>query len=216
MKSLKKFLPNLPLAESKEAQSELNSMLFAAASTQKLYGRKAEDFAAIIPVTLKMLGKYPAEKVTRAMTRWLETQKEFPTPSDIIGLIERNGKPAYSREMYISLSKKDPEHRTDHDWKYMREYEAHQRSGFDDLLDENKQIDLLSDNERMRLKIIEQQAEIRRLQDLLADARKAPTRIVPDMAGKIENTIKFMRDNSASEQDIIAFRATAQQHEAMS
>ena len=116
----------LPLKENAEGRQRLATLLYEYFQGMKTYGKDPESLEGIIALFNRTLASYPYEKVEMALTVHASRNAEFPTPADIVGLIKRNGKPPFSKEVYISISKKDPELRDPYDWKYLREYEAEQ------------------------------------------------------------------------------------------
>lgn len=54
----------------------------------KVYGRKPEDFADVAQAFLAFLGSYPAKDVLYAFKHYARNREEFPTPSDIVAILE--------------------------------------------------------------------------------------------------------------------------------
>lgn len=176
---------------------------------QKLYGKDPESLGSVTQVFRAVLANYPAKSVIRAFELWMERSQEFPTPSDIAGIIKRKGKPPLSREVYISLSKKDPEHRTSEDWRFLREYEAEQQQEYaDDFADPAKEQASLQENIRLRGEVNNLKAEIHRLGELLREERERK-RPDPTPDDKVQRTVSFMRQSGADESDIAAFMLQA-------
>lgn len=178
-------------------------------TVQKLYGRDPGSSEAITEVFQSMLGKYPGEKVTKAMETWMERSPEFPSPADIISIIKRNGRPPLTKEMFIAISKKDPENRTKADWQYIEDYEAQERGEAWDSEhpDPEKDKRTLQENIRLRQEVKDLKAEIKRLGELLHAERvrtgAAPPK--PSEAEKVRRTAEAMRKEGAKPEDIEEF-----------
>lgn len=201
------------LRESAESKAELDNLILASFSVQKMYGRQPENIEIINQVFHKILGKYPARKVLKAFEIWMERSQEFPTPADISGIIKRNGNPPLSREIYISLSKKDGEDRTGADWKYLRNYEEQARDddwGSDER-DEIKTQDWIIERESMRRTISQLRDEVLKLSDLLRrEGEKTQPKLNWKLPEKIERTIAAMRETGANDEIIREFMESVQ------
>lgn len=197
------------LSESKPHQNKLDEMLVACLTLQKLYGRDVANTETVIELFQKIMGKYPADKVIRAFEIWMERSQEFPTPSDIVNLIKRNGRPPLSKERYIAISKKDGEDRTQDDWQYMREYDKEQDTEEmgSEYVDETKESATLQENIRLRTEVRELKAEYARLADMLREERKHKALPKPEISlvDKVQRTIEMMRTEGAAQEDIDEF-----------
>lgn len=202
----------LKLHESKEAQLRLDNLLLACFSVQKMYGRQPENIEVINQVFHNILGKYPSGIALKAFEVWMERSQEFPTPADIVNLIKRNGKPPLSKEIYIAINRKDPEDRNGNDWAYLREYEeqAHDEVFGSDFIDEKKQEINISEGQRLRSEIITLRDENERLAKLLHEARMAKgiEKPKPTHEQKIKDTIAYMKQTGAGDDDVQAFIAS--------
>lgn len=178
-------------------------------SVQKLYGRDIANTETISSVFHMILGKLPAAKVLRAFEVWIQRSSEFPTPADIISLVKRNGAPPLEKAVYIAISRKDAEHRTPGDWRYLQEYEAQANDDEfgSEFVDPVKQEVSALQGQRLRERIAELEQENRKLADLLHDARMAkgiePPK--PTHAEKVDKTIDYLRATGADEGDILDF-----------
>lgn len=88
-----------------------------------LYGKRPEDFEGIVTVYLGFLGKYPAEKVHAAFEKYIRNRREFPTPSDIIAIIEGRIKRDVGVYKNLLKQRREGQFLSDDDHKYIREYE---------------------------------------------------------------------------------------------
>lgn len=205
------------LAHDESGQNKLALELHARFHSMKTYGKEPESLTAITAIFLRDLSDFPVEKILKAITLHSRRSEEFPTVSNIYGIIKRNGKPPLSKEIYISISKKAGEYRNKADWDYMQDYEAEQRqeySGFEgDGEEENKANFLQQENLILRQKTKEQEREITRLGLMLRDARNQPhapkTEIT--MQERIKNTMSYMRDVGAPTEEFAEFTATISQ-----
>lgn len=176
-----------------------------------MYGRQPENIEIINQIFHTILGNYPADKVTKSFEKWMERSQEFPTPSDIVNLIKRNGKPPLSKEIYVTISKKDPEFRNSDDWHYLREYEEQQQDDFgSDFVDTHKYEDFTKENNNLRKEISELKSENKRLAELLHEERisKVIEKPKPSLEEKITNTVLYLQQNGASQSDIDSFMET--------
>lgn len=179
-----------------------------------MYGRAPDSMETVIEVFHGLLAKYPAEKALKAMETWIERSQEFPTVADIVGLIQRNGRPPVSKEIYIAISKKDGADRTAEDWQYMRDYEAEQR-GEEWGESESAKINSISavrrENARLHAEIKRLTAELNRVAGLLRIGRENPQPMHQQapMGEKIFRTVQAMRDGGAAQNDIEEFIASS-------
>lgn len=211
LSTLQEGSQKLALRDSNESKNKLDEMLGACLALQKLYGRDVANAGQIINAFHQILSKYPAESVLRAVETWMERGQEFPTPADIIGLIKRNGKPPLSKERYIAIQKKDGADRTKADWQYMRDYEADQDDGWaGDERDDEKLAALRADNESLRRRIIELEADNRKAWDEVKRLRhfeNIEVKIADETEmDKVKRTIATMQAEGHKPEDIEAFK----------
>ncbi len=81
-------------------------MLFQCFQALKLYGKEPESFDSVVAMHLFVLSDYPFEKIKEAFAFYLRHNNELPSPGDIANIIERGGKPAFDRTVYLSLVKR--------------------------------------------------------------------------------------------------------------
>lgn len=113
-----------PLQTDADSRKALTVHVHQCFHTLRLYGREPESLEHAIGAFQAALGGYTIGQVDRAFAFWLRHEREFPTPADIVSVIERGGdKPPLDRAVYTSLCRKQPELRTDDEWTYMRDYE---------------------------------------------------------------------------------------------
>lgn len=117
------------LHQSPESKQKMAMMLTQLFLTLKTFGKDAEQLESIIPIFNLVLADYPFDKIEQAFAFYLKTSSEMPTPSDIANIIERGNKPPFERSVYVSISKKEGEHRTREEWKYLRDYEQFMVTG---------------------------------------------------------------------------------------
>lgn len=104
-------------------------MLYQCFQALKIYGKEPEAFDSMVAMHLLVLSDYTLEQIQNAFKFYLKTNNEFPAPSDIAQIIERNGKPPFDKAVYVSVSRKPPEERSSEEWAYMRDYQAFIISG---------------------------------------------------------------------------------------
>jgi hypothetical protein len=194
------------LANNPASQDKLDELLVTCLAMQKLYGRSVENTEIVIRMFHKLLANQPAEKVTKAFEAWLLKSQEFPTPADIISLIQRNGKPPLKESDIIAIRKKDGEHRTKADWQMLAEWDAQQHIGWDDTNSDN--LAAVAEIEKLRKELAAAKVEISRLQEILRldDLRKNYT--PPKHKDKVQNTLNLMKAECYPESDIQEFLAS--------
>ena len=74
-----------------------------------------------------ILADYPINDVEEAFWQYLKTNKDVPTPSDILAIVDPKTQPL-CKEVYIRLSQKRDKGDTldSTEWKYIRQYENEQ------------------------------------------------------------------------------------------
>lgn len=74
-----------------------------------------------------ILGDYEIESVRKAFMQYLKTNKEVPTPADILAIVDPQTQPL-CKEVYIRLSQKRDRGDTldSTEWHYIRQYENEQ------------------------------------------------------------------------------------------
>lgn len=142
-----------------------------------------------------------------ALETWLQRSQEFPTPADIIGLIQRNGKPPLKESDIITIRKKDGELRTPDEWAMLREWDKQQMAGWDDAPSAEKQEATMHENFALRRQVKELEQKVRELSDTLHRERIAKGAEAPKQSeqDKIMRTVAEMRRSGVSEQAIQEF-----------
>lgn len=113
----------LALRESQESQQQMANLIFQCFQVLKLYGKEPEALESINAMFQFVLGDYPMEKISSAMSYYLKFSNEMPTPADIATIIERGNKPMFRESVYVTISKKKGEDRSGAEWEYLRDYE---------------------------------------------------------------------------------------------
>lgn len=114
----------LPLIKDSQAKANLSELLLQCATTLKLYGKQPEALGDITAMFVMVLGEYCFEDIMRAFAFYLnKIGNDMPAPFDIANIIDRGFKPPFDRSVYVSLSRKEAQHRTKDEWEYMRQYE---------------------------------------------------------------------------------------------
>lgn len=197
----------LPLKSDAESKKNLAMRLYRDFHAMKTYGKEPESLESIISLFNETLAEFTMDHIVLAMKVHAQRSQEFPTPADIVGIIRRKGRPPLSREMYISISKKDPEDRSGDDWKYLRAYEAEHSTEVSDFVDQAKETANRDENLRLRNQVRELQAEIGKLSHLLHESRRAKglEKPKPSVQEQVNRTVAEMRRGGASEEDIERF-----------
>lgn len=87
-----------------EQKSLVAAQLGACLAVQRTYGKQASDIQVVAKIFLADLSDYPAEKVAGALEKWRKTSPEFPTPADIIAILDN--KPKMSADVYRTMLKR--------------------------------------------------------------------------------------------------------------
>ena len=100
-------------------------------NTLHRYGKTSDDFDGIVKTWLGILGGYPTRTVAAAFEKYLRNRREFPTPADIIGIIE--GRVKRDGAYYTRLCRKIQEGAfvDDDELAYMRLYEGQVRNDWE-------------------------------------------------------------------------------------
>ena len=87
-----------------ENKEQLNKALGACLAVQRTYGKQAGDFDKVVQVFIKVLEGYEPEKIMQAIKKWVMVSPEFPTPADILGIL--NPQPKFDYAVYNRLCDK--------------------------------------------------------------------------------------------------------------
>lgn len=89
---------------SQDDKAAIAAQLASCLATQRTYGKQAADITAVAKIFLEDLKEFSGYNVAQAIARWRKTSPEFPTPADIINLL--NPKPQFDRAVYTALNKR--------------------------------------------------------------------------------------------------------------
>lgn len=197
----------IALSSNEAGQIAIAKEIHARFHAMKTYGKEPESLSSITATMLRDLSDFPADKILKAFKLHAQRSEEFPTTANIYGLIKRNGKPPLSKETFIAISKKHGEDRTSEDWQYLRDYQAEQNDGWEEVPDQAKSNATLNENTRLRQELIELKREVKRLSDLLHEERmrKGIEKPKPDLMESLTRTINAMRTEGAKQEDIAEF-----------
>lgn len=164
-----------------EARKGIALELYQRYAASKTYGKDPEALEGIISTYIADLGDYPAQYVIEAIKIHARNSQEYPTISDIVGIIRRKGRKPIPKEVYISKQKIDPENRTQKDWEVIAAYENQQDDESASLvfLDHASTVDRQNENINLRKKIIDLKEEnvrawgrVRELEFILKNLQK--------------------------------------------
>lgn len=113
----------LRLSEDAAGREHVTDMLSFCWSALHLYGKKPEDFAGIVQTYLGFLASYETSKVVAAFKRYIKHRREFPTPADIIGIIEGRIKRDASYYNRLRERVKQGDHLYSDEKEYLEKYE---------------------------------------------------------------------------------------------
>ena len=86
----------------------------------------------VLGLFMIVLSDYTQDEIERAFARWFKNSTRFPLPADIVNIIERGGKPAFEKSVYIALQEKVKNCAamvTSDEWIYIKDYEKYMISG---------------------------------------------------------------------------------------
>lgn len=118
-----------------KGKERLSTFLLAAYDGLKIYGKEPEQLENANRLFQVVLADYSIEKIESAFRFYFKTHSEMPAPADIANIIERGGKPAFDRTVYLRLVKKreaDPYAYgvlTSEEADYIRDYERFMVTG---------------------------------------------------------------------------------------
>ena len=88
-----------------ETKEALGTMLEQCYDILNIYGKQPEQLTNINLAFQMVLAPYKEIDIRKAFHIWLKRYDRMPTPSDIVRLIERKGKPPLDKAIYIKLCK---------------------------------------------------------------------------------------------------------------
>jgi hypothetical protein len=105
-------------------KEKLSRALGACAAVQRTYGKQVSDLEAVVKVFIKVLDGYEPKEIMQAIKKWLTISPEFPTPSDILKILDPQ--PIYDKTVYISIKNKlkNGEFLMQREEDYIRKYES--------------------------------------------------------------------------------------------
>lgn len=120
-------MPSLEVTYKPEDVTQLANALGACLLVQRTYGKQGADIDKITKIFLRVLSDYEPSAVIAAIKRWLQESPEFPTPSDIVKML--NPKQNFDKSLYIKFSKqyaKGEITEFSQGYDYMKDYEKQQ------------------------------------------------------------------------------------------
>lgn len=89
------------------------------------YGKKDFDYFPVLKVFIERLGHYEPERIKEAFNEYIRNKANFPTPSDIIDILERKIRPDSAVYQKLLKQRRDGSYLTNGEERYIREYEKH-------------------------------------------------------------------------------------------
>lgn len=106
----------------------LISLLAECQLVLKTYGKQSDDLDKTVKIFIKYLADFEPEKVMNAFKSHIRTSPEFPTPSDIIKIIENKthdrDRPNHQIYREICNKKINGEYLTSSESEYKKQYES--------------------------------------------------------------------------------------------
>lgn len=104
-----------------------------------MYGKNPEQLTNTVKLFRLVLADFTIEQINKAFVTHLQRSNEMPTPSEIVGLIQRDGRPPLDKSVYVALVQK--RERTTMKYSY---------GTYDDLTNEEKEY--ISEYEKFNIK----------------------------------------------------------------
>lgn len=194
------------LKDSPEGKQKLATELYRRFHAMKTYGKEPESLENIISVFTSDLEEFPTENILKAIKTHSQRSQEFPTVSDIIGLLKRNGRPPMDKAIYVTISKKDYEDRANEERRYMRDYEEQMQEEWEgsDPCQQAVRVEALG---AYKITIMQLREEIEKLNQLLHETRMAKGLDRPKsaMEEKVKNTIAMMKSCGSTIEEVEEF-----------
>lgn len=80
------------------------TQLGACLAVQRTYGKQGGDIESMTRVFVSDLKAYSSDKVVKALTDWRLKSADFPTPADIVGLL--NPQPVWSATLFNEITER--------------------------------------------------------------------------------------------------------------
>jgi hypothetical protein len=87
------------------------------------YGKKDFDYLPVVKVFIERLGHYGPEKIKKAFDKYVSKRSDFPTPADIVGIIEKRIKPDIAVYQTLIRRRKEGAWLSTDEENYLRSYE---------------------------------------------------------------------------------------------
>ena len=109
--------------------ADLHEALAKCMIAQRTYGKQAGDLPAIMQVFIEAMPEHSPEKINNAIHQWLLKSGDFPTPYDIICVIEEktNGRDKPNSFVYSNLCRKNDrgEQLSPDEFDYINKYQRY-------------------------------------------------------------------------------------------
>ncbi len=114
-----------------EGRKDMGRILLSLYKVLKIYGKKAESLEDVVKLFVFCLAEYPTKVVMHAFKIYLKRSDEFPTPSDIVKIIEFKGRPDFNTSIYNVLQKRMASGAilTYKELEYIKDYERYMITG---------------------------------------------------------------------------------------
>jgi len=96
----------LALTSDQQGQCQLGELLSACFASLQLYGKEPEQLVNTVKLFRLVLAEFTIEEIRRAFVIHLKRSTQMPTPAEIVGLIQRDGRPPLDKSTYIALVQK--------------------------------------------------------------------------------------------------------------
>lgn len=94
------------LAQDEKGRQNLTNLILQCFNALKTYGKEPEQLGDLNAMFQMVLEDYSIEQIKGAFKAHISRSQEIPTPSDIVTLIKRGGKPALEKSVYVALVQK--------------------------------------------------------------------------------------------------------------
>ena len=191
----------LALRDDTDGQKALAVELYDRFHAMKTYGKEPESLESITRIFKRDLAEYPTGRILQAISTHAMRCDEFPTVSDIVGLIQRNGRPPLRESDIIAIRKKDGADRSRADWKTLEEWERQQSAEWGG---DAPAAEMALENRKLRETIARLEKQLRERGQPVEAKQFSIPKLSPQQ--RVDNTIAAMRAQGKSDADIEEFR----------
>ena len=132
-----------------EELSALGAAIATSIAVQRTYGKQAGDLKVVTKIFADMFNGFPMDHVLSAFKTWQMTNREFPTPVDILTILVNEGEQDPERNKYYKIGRESGWRKlSEKGEKFIDDYKQRNRIYFDTkrmleragIIDTNKEV----------------------------------------------------------------------------